>query len=526
MNLSAGPVSTDVGASVVCSTRTIWILRVLCVAGLSISAYLAWTALNMVQVFGCDGGSVIDCAHVLKSRWSKVLGVPVSLPACGLYASMLVMLSFVRRQAPKEFTQLIWSGLTLGATTAGLSAIWFVGLQLSDGKLCPYCIAVHTCSVLIAALILKNHVTSASMKGKLSTASVGAVAVLITLQVLTPEPETFQVVQYPSAATSPASSDTDPNAVAEEFAPPGDLFEAPGEIFEAPGAESDGSQANAPQTPNTEEAVKADNGQPVAAALLLVVPRKFWMLSNVPAPFFQDAKTHDVAATSQASDKSAESAATAKTEAAQPATVQKSDAVTSPDVEKAENEKPKAEKPKAPEVAVPARPERKIITVAGNLVSLDVKQWPLLGNPEARYVFVEMYDYTCPHCRNTHHAIKGAFEKYGDDLAIVALPVPLDPSCNDTASGGGHAGACELAKIAIAVWRVNPKKFREFHDWMFESHRSSAAARAEAERLVGSEKFRKEFSSKIPSDYVKRHVDLYKKVGRGSVPKLPRSSNC
>ena len=167
-----------------------------------------------------------------------------------------------------------------------------------------------------------------------------------------------------------------------------------------------------------------------------------------------------------------------------------------------------------------------MITVAGNRITLDVKQWPLLGHADAQYVFVEMFDYTCPHCRNTHHAIKGAFENYGDRLAILALPVPLERACNDAASGGGHAGSCDLAKISIAVWRVSPEKFHEFHDWMFETTRSATSARAQAEKLVGAEKFRKEYGSKIPSEYVKRHVDLYKKVGQGSVPKLlfPKST--
>ncbi len=148
------------------------------------------------------------------------------------------------------------------------------------------------------------------------------------------------------------------------------------------------------------------------------------------------------------------------------------------------------------------------------------------GDPEARYVFVEMFDYTCPHCRNTHHAVKGALDQYGKDLAIVALPVPLESACNRAASGGGHPGACELAKIAVSVWRVDPAKFREFHDWVFESHATPATARKRAEELVGAPEFRKEFSSTIPGDYIKRHVDLYVKVGSGSVPKLmfPKST--
>ena len=69
--------------------------------------------------------------------------------------------------------------------------------------------------------------------------------------------------------------------------------------------------------------------------------------------------------------------------------------------------------------------------------------------------FVEMFDYTCPHCRATHKAIHGAMERFGDDLAIVALPVPLNRACNSavTSNHSKHAEACKIAKIAVALWR-------------------------------------------------------------------------
>ena len=166
--------------------------------------------------------------------------------------------------------------------------------------------------------------------------------------------------------------------------------------------------------------------------------------------------------------------------------------------------------------------------VTGNKFRLDVRQWPLLGKPDAKYIFVEMYDYTCPHCRNTHRAIRGACDRYGDDLAIVALPVPLDRACNSSATsqGGQHRDACEIAKIAVAVWRVDAGKFAEMHNWLFETDRSAYGARQQAERLVGKEALDKELSNSVAQEYVAKHVELYKRVGAGSVPKLmfPKTS--
>ena len=508
------------------SLRMLWILRGLCVAGLGISVYLAWTALSMTPVYGCGGGEVIDCGHVLKSKWSKVFGIPVSVPAGGLYASMLVLLGFAGLNAPRAMKQMVWNALTAGACMAGLAALWFISLQIfALSKICPYCVAVHTCGLTMAALMLRNRFSEPHHKKMAASFSAVAVAGLITVQTMTPEPEVFEVIRY-DEVTSPEATTTTMatgDSGTDVFEAPGEVFAAPGEMFEAPVVDEAPSDSSASTTTEeSDEAVKAETTQPVASTLLLLVPPRLLNLSQITFSS-QEALAADgeKAADEATATEGEKTVATGTTEeGSKPAAEASTDGSdTEPTAKKDE----KAEEPKAE--VTPAAPARKLITVAGNRVTLDVKQWPLLGHADAQYVFVEMFDYTCPHCRNTHHAIKGAFENYGDRLAILALPVPLERACNDAASGG-HPGACDLAKISIAVWRVSPDKFHEFHDWMFETTRSPASARAQAEKLVGAEKFRKEYSSKIPSEYVKRHVDLYKKVGQGSVPKLlfPKST--
>ncbi|MFO1003440.1 MAG: vitamin K epoxide reductase family protein [Planctomycetaceae bacterium] len=518
------------------SVRMLWMLRGLCVAGLGISVYLAWTALSMTPVYGCGGGEVIDCGHVLKSKWSKVFGIPVSVPAGGLYASMLVLLGFAGLNAPRAMKQMVWNALTAGACMAGLAALWFISLQIfALSKICPYCVAVHTCGLTMAALMLRNRFSEPHHKKLAASFSAAAVAGLITVQTMTPEPEVFEVIRYDEVTSPDETTAVASGGVGSDvFEAPGEVFAAPGEMFEAPVVDEapvDNSDNSASTTTEESgEAVKAESTQPVASTLLLLLPPRLMNLTQMmfsvqeaavsEGEAVTDSATAEEAAKSDAGEKPTESSATAAegdTAAADVSTKDGGSEATEKKDEKAEPEKADA---------APAVPERKLVTVAGNRITLDVKQWPLLGQADAEYVFVEMFDYTCPHCRNTHHAIKGAFENFGDKLAILALPVPLERSCNDAASGGGHVGACELAKISIAVWRVAPEKFHEFHDWMFETTRSTASARAQAEKLVGAEKFQKEYSSKIPSEYVKRHVDLYKKVGQGSVPKLlfPKST--
>ncbi|MEZ6062559.1 MAG: thioredoxin domain-containing protein [Planctomycetaceae bacterium] len=170
-----------------------------------------------------------------------------------------------------------------------------------------------------------------------------------------------------------------------------------------------------------------------------------------------------------------------------------------------------------------AAPNERIVSVAGNQIRLNSRHWPLLGKSDAKYIFVEMFDYTCPHCRNTHVAVQGAFERYGDDLAVIALPVPLNRACNSAASGGSeHASACELAKLAVAVWRTNPGKYREFHDWLFQSTANTqpATARRHAEELVGADALKEELSKPYADQYIAKHVELYRRVGAGVIPKL------
>jgi len=184
---------------------------------------------------------------------------------------------------------------------------------------------------------------------------------------------------------------------------------------------------------------------------------------------------------------------------------------------------------KKPEVKAPAK-KRRIITVGGGQIALDIRHWPLLGKPDAKYVFVEMFDYTCPYCRATHQAVRGAMDHFGDDLAILALPVPLDAACNRAIgyTAPEHAEACEIAKIAVAVWRVSRKQFPPFHSWLFDPsyRRTAAEARQHAAELVGENAIQQELALPHAANYIAKHVELYERVGSGSLPKilLPNST--
>jgi uncharacterized membrane protein/protein-disulfide isomerase len=505
------------------SFRVALALRVICLFALGVSSYLAWTAFTASEVAGCSAGALFDCSHVLSSRWSKILGIPVSVPAIGLYASLLALLMFVRRDAPAAFHRTLWTTFSFGALSAGAAALWFIGLQkFALAHYCPWCLSVHACGLLLSFYVLARSGLSLPRKSLVSAVAVSCAALMAVIQYRTPVPDNFTIERFPEVAVSDSGNDA-PGDDLEFSAPDGlddssEEFSAPGDdVFDSPLDVGATQAVKATDGTTTSEAVKADGTVTATATLLQVIAPRL-MFSNqmlfVPA--------QETAATASGTETAAADETASTSESADPGDATDAKAQ---DTSIAIDEPGTAGAPTDAKANAPPEP-RKVTVKGTRKITLNVEQWPMLGSCEARYLFVEMFDYTCPHCRNTHFAIKGAQKHFGNDLAIVVLPVPLESSCNRVAAGGGHAGACELARIAVAVWRVDAERFREFHDWVFESRATPSTARAKAESLVGKEKFSEVYATKLPADYIKRHVDLYEKVGKGSVPKLmfPRAT--
>ncbi|MGI9515754.1 MAG: hypothetical protein ACR2NP_01800 [Pirellulaceae bacterium] len=166
----------------------------------------------------------------------------------------------------------------------------------------------------------------------------------------------------------------------------------------------------------------------------------------------------------------------------------------------------------------------RIVVVNGGSHKLNIEQWPLIGPADATYVMVAMFDYACPHCRTTDKAIREACTALGNDVAIIAMPVPLNANCNETVkrTGKGFEESCETAKLAVACWRVDPESFQQFHERLFAADTvpTYAAAKQIADDLVGKEKIDAELSQPFADRYIRKHVSLYKNSGAGPLPRL------
>lgn len=518
-------------------TISLWIMRILCAIALGISGYLAYSAFTQSDVVGC-GGDVFDCEHVLTSRFSKILTLPVSVPAFGLYASMLAILAFMRPSTPEPIRRAGWVFLTVGSISAGVAAIWFTGLQKFEiGHYCPWCLAAHGCGLSLALIVLLHRRLTFPRTMQLGSVAFAGVAIMSAVQWFGPQEETAVFVSYDNDQSEALVVESAPGefgppvfAAPDEFAPP--TFEPPTispPVFEAPGF-SDSEPVLADASCDVPEPVKEqDSG--VRQVVLTTADMDSTEIapavdpveqtpaeSNADESTIEDpAKTSEEVTTSQTDNKPTMKVSSAAAgwmffPAGTQSVLQL--AFGSDDSNQAESKQDDTKQ------ANQARSKKNLATVPGGKFSLDTRQWPLIGKPEAKYVFVEMFDYTCAHCRITHKAIDGAFDKYGDDLAVIVLPVPLEKACNPAANGNGHVGACELAKIAITVWRIDPAKFRELHDWMCQQSRTTTAARAHAEKLVGADKFKTEYALPHAKAYVQKHVELYQRMGSGTVPKL------
>lgn len=145
------------------------------------AGYLAFVSLILgVPPAGCGAGS--SCGEVLSSSWAKLFGVPVSLPALGLYLGVIIL-----AQAPPRLGILQLRMMAAGAIGASLA--WFVFLQAFILRaFCPYCMVDHVLGFVVSALLIVS--CWQTPLSRWAMAGVGCACVLALGQILQPRPVT------------------------------------------------------------------------------------------------------------------------------------------------------------------------------------------------------------------------------------------------------------------------------------------------------------------------------------------------
>jgi hypothetical protein len=160
--------------------------------------------------------------------------------------------------------------------------------------------------------------------------------------------------------------------------------------------------------------------------------------------------------------------------------------------------------------------------------TLEPAELPRIGGNRATNYVVSIFDYTCSHCRALHPLLKAAAERYGEKLGVVCLPVPLDASCNPLIqrTAAANEGACDYAKLSLAVWQTRPEAFGDFDDWLFAGAKVPPLdqARAKAQSLLGKEDLQRCLETRWVSGQLQWNVELYiansQAIGNGRLPQL------
>lgn len=350
-------------------------IRVLLVVAATVSAYLLAKSLSGDNVIGCGPGS--DCDVVLSSRWSKVLGLPVSLFALLVDAGLLLAtFSCAAKSSPKQRRK-AWELMLPGALLLLGGALWFIALQLFVlHHICKWCMAAHLAGSTAAVLLLlrlpvretidrreKEPALSRKSAVKLGAIALLAVALFAVAQIAV-APKSFEVKSIPAAvATAP-------------------------------------TVAIAPTT-NTPAQT---NSTPIPAPTSVVLPQ---------------------------------------TNAAQATTA----ASTSPNW----------------------------FGIFGGAIKLNMNEAPIWGSPNAPHKMVSLYDYSCHHCAEMHRHVAALAHEFAPNLAVVSLPMPLDPKCNRLikVARAAHTNACDYARLGLAVWRAKPSAIEPYDDWFFDAFLNS-----------------------------------------------------
>jgi uncharacterized membrane protein len=185
----------------------------------------------------------------------------------------------------------------------------------------------------------------------------------------------------------------------------------------------------------------------------------------------------------------------------------------------------------SPAVAAPS-PAPRLFPVYGGRIQLDLDQVPSIGSTTNELIMVSLFDYTCHHCRAMHPLLTEAQRLFKDRLAIVSLPMPLDPGCNPTMQRPNplHTNACAYALLGLIVWRADRNAHAAFDDWLMTGERPPplADAQAKAAELVGLSRLEKAAQDPWVEAQLRQDVAVYEQayqLRQGSMPQLLLGSN-
>lgn len=123
-------------------------VAVMSAIGATISAYLTWVHYSgdLALCIGVGG-----CEAVQGSRFAVAAGVPVALIGLGGFALIFAVALLRLRRDPPVWADTVIFALSVAAT-AYVAYLTYIELFVL-GAVCPWCVAVGLCSVLVLAIV-------------------------------------------------------------------------------------------------------------------------------------------------------------------------------------------------------------------------------------------------------------------------------------------------------------------------------------------------------------------------------------
>jgi hypothetical protein len=158
------------------------------------------------------------------------------------------------------------------------------------------------------------------------------------------------------------------------------------------------------------------------------------------------------------------------------------------------------------------------LTVVQTGMNFDLREVPVLGNPSNQRYIVSLFDYTCPDCQEMHALLMGALKKFDGAFSIVALPMPLDATCNPRVgvTKPKHMHACDYARLGLCVRRCGEDFFQQYDNWFFSRGGTPPLQEATdyAEKLVGKAALDKARAEPWADQMIQTSISIYENNGR------------
>jgi uncharacterized membrane protein len=414
-----------------------WTLVVLSWLAFGIASYLAYASVTGASVAGCGAGAANGCDVVLSSSWSKWLGVPVAVLGLACYAT-LASLSVLLGWRSEPANRWITTAFVMLSIIAAGASLWFIGVQVfAIGDLCKYCLVTDACGILIGTFAVAAAV-QCKLTRRASPQPRGMQPGVMALRTAT----TPIAARPSSAAASTVLLSTPPSlAVALAGAVPLLLILIGGQLL-FPGTTYEIEQTALNDPIKMDDAAGSRTSDPSAATTHTALRVPDPLEGNESQPSNDGELKQNPA---QPSDEPQPDRAAANT-AAPPSTGTETTSAT----------------------PAPEPPRERILSLLGGKLTLNTYQHPIIGSPEAPHVVVEMISYNCPHCRKLHPLVQKALDRYGDQVAVLVMPIPFEKGCNKliTDEAASHVGACGTVRRACGIARLNPRAFVKFHDFL------------------------------------------------------------